>query len=388
MENALRLLTILFLSFSTLFCSSGHSRKGAAVSQSQDSYMEAEESAPRSAKKAEAPANTGSLSVSSESDDQTIQERMIIYNASYSIQVESVRSSIDKLKNIAKQYSGFIQNVHTSNSYNSASITLRIPVKNFENAVEDTEQIGNVTSKSIRADDITDKFTDLNLRMESLIKTRKRLYELLARTKKPKDRIKVLKEISRISTEIEQIKSSMEYLKDRADYSTITVSLKAFRKETSYQYKPSPFDWIRNLSYNRKSTEFSSWDFKLKKPSGFFNRIEEYKKGTSSYLYLSPGSTAGIRIGTVDNYPKANMKFWEKAFTDDAQKRLYKKVKSKTINNYSYNVYRVSAGYYYAVAYSLQDDKIVIAEAYFKNKESYEKYESHFIDFIKNSEYK
>lgn len=386
-------ITLVLIPITIGFCSSAPKIQSSEYdSSSYDKFAEAEESAPKSYKKR---SSAGAAAIPTSQADETApitekKERLVIYYANYSITVESVKSSIDTIKSITKKYNGFSENIRTSNSYKTAELTIRVPVNSFEKTIDEIEKIGNVTYKTISADDVTDKFTDMNLRINSLKKTRERLYQLLKRTKKPKERIKVLKEISRITEQIESLTASIEYLKDRADYSTIKISLRSFRKETTVKYIPSPFPWIRNLSYNKKSTEYSSWHFDIKKPTGYFEMTDEYKHEKKDYMFYTPGSTSAIRIGSVENYPEANREFWNQALIKDAGNRLYKTIKSETLsygNQFSYLVFKINMGYIYSIAFCVADDKIIIAEAYYKDTATFNNKEEIFKEFIKQAEF-
>jgi len=83
----------------------------------------------------------------------------------------------DSLQNIlmtlAKKYSGYVL------SSGREVTTIRVPAIHFKDAILQIEQLGKVKDKNISGEDVTEEYRDLEIRLDSAEKTRKRYLELL-----------------------------------------------------------------------------------------------------------------------------------------------------------------------------------------------------------------
>lgn len=336
----------------------------------------------------------GRFKKKSEADDSgkdiKAAERMIIYFARFTIMVENVERSVRAVESIAKNFEGFIESSASSDSYKHARVILRVPVASFDEALKEVERLGSVKSKSASATDVTMEFNDVKLRLESARKVRERMYKLLKRTKKVSERIKILREIERLTTIIESLEARFKYLKNRASFSTIEINFRAVVKQVVTRYIPSPFPWISRLNVNSRSI-FSGKKLDYNKPNGFFYQESEfYDKKSNIYLFSSPGEKAEIRTGVVDNYPPADLKFWNEAFDIDVENRKYRVIeKSELSGKEKFMQYVMSVNNeVYVVAFTVSEKKIAVIEARFSTESEYKKQRNKLTDFIKSVRFK
>jgi hypothetical protein len=330
----------------------------------------------------------------SEADDRGSEVktsgRMIVYFARYTIMVENVERSVRAVEGMAKRYEGFIESSASSDSYRYAKVILRVPVASFDEVLKEVESLGRVNSKSVSATDVTMEFNDTRLRLGSAKKVRERMYQLLKRTKKVSERIKILREIERLTTLIESLDARLKYLKNRASYSTIEINFRAVVKQVVSRYIPSPFPWISGLNVNRRSI-FSKRKLEYEKPEGFFFQSSDfYDKKANIYLFSSPGEKAEIRAGVVDNYPPADFRFWKEAFAIDVGNRKYAVIeKSELSGKMKFMRYAVKANSgVYAVAFAVSEKKIAVVEARFSTEQEYKKLRDTLAGFIKSVRFK
>jgi hypothetical protein len=196
------------------------------------------------------PSRAGTERRSEEQTKRALDEsgRMVIYDARYGMIVESVSESVKEVERMADRYEGFIESIRTSDEYRRADIVMRVPVLKFDSALKDVEKLGTVVNRSVSASDVTMQFNDIQLRFNTAVKVRERMYELLRRVEKVDERVKVLREISRLTGIIESFSSQMNYLRDKASLSTISMNLTAKVRDTSQRYISSPFRWIADLT--------------------------------------------------------------------------------------------------------------------------------------------
>jgi len=306
------------------------------------------------------------------------RRRMVIYDGRFRISVESVKNTVKEVESIVGRYNGFLQSVNTSDSYRRAKIVLRIPVDKFDAATRDVEKLGRVLHKQVSASDVTMQFHDTSLRLKTAERVRERLYQLLRRVDKVKERVKVLQEIARLNTIIDSYTAQISYLRDRASFSTISLDLQAIVRDISGQYITSPFRWIANLNPRQRSIFEMDSNISYTNPKGFFLLKEEFNERRGQYLFQNPSRTVSMRIGSVENYPPADKKFWQEAFAIDLENRKYRVAEKGNVegrNGLTFNTCRIKLGdaSSYIAAFGVAGNKIVVFEARVDNDEVYKK---------------
>jgi hypothetical protein len=146
---------------------------------------------------------------------------MIVYTASLAMWTprEAMVSSLDQVIDMAVGLGGYLS------SRSDTTVEVRVPSPRFREALAAIEKIGEVTSRSVNAQDVSEEFHDLEVRLTNLKATRKRLEEFLAKSGTMQDMLSVERELERVAAEIDRIEGRLRFLKTRAAFSTITVSV-------------------------------------------------------------------------------------------------------------------------------------------------------------------
>jgi hypothetical protein len=147
--------------------------------------------------------------------------QMLIYTAELALQVEQggFSATIDRVVDLAIRMGGYVA------SHDNATVQVRVPSLLFRDALKEIEKLGLVVNRSVNAQDVSEEFHDLEIRLKSLKATRDRLEQFLTRAKDIQEVLSVERELSRVNTEIDRIEGRMRYLAARAAFSTITVRL-------------------------------------------------------------------------------------------------------------------------------------------------------------------
>jgi hypothetical protein len=107
----------------------------------------------------------------------------------------------------------------------SGSVTLRVPVDDFEELMTGVGEIGTVVKRDVGSTDVTAEFTDLESRLRHLQAQERFYLGLLDRAEGVRDAIAVQQQVDGIQSEIEKIQGRLNVLDDRTTYSTLTVML-------------------------------------------------------------------------------------------------------------------------------------------------------------------
>lgn len=227
----LRLLPILAAALLLAACGGGAASSGAPMPAAMATAAPAAPQAAGGAdmeRQSSASIEEAPPGVDTANQQQPASQRLVIKNASVSIQVEDVAGAEARVRARAEQLGGYVVSVQTSGSdaYLSSVITFRVPAERFEEALSGVEGLARkVLSRSVSGDDVTEEFVDLESRLRNLEATRDRLLDLLAKATRVEDALQVNQALTDVQGEIEQIQGRMKYLRQSAAFSTISADL-------------------------------------------------------------------------------------------------------------------------------------------------------------------
>jgi hypothetical protein len=169
--------------------------------------------------------------------------RLMVYTASFQVLVPAAEPAVDALLARVQALGGHLAD-RTDNR-----ITVRVPAARFHALVDDVTGLGVVTARQMKAEDVTDRYTDLALRIENAERSRQRLLQLIEEADETKDLLEIEAQLRRLTEEIERMKGQLRLLKDHIALSTLTVDLRenapAPRPVHYRQY--SRFEWINRV---------------------------------------------------------------------------------------------------------------------------------------------
>jgi Domain of unknown function (DUF4349) len=148
---------------------------------------------------------------------------VIIYQGDLKMMADedAIPKTIDKIIDVAESVGGHIA------SRKDLSVQIKVPSASFRDAMTKIEALGGVVNRSVAADDVSEEFHDLEVRLVNLRATRTRLQEFLAKAPAINDMLTVERELERVAEEIDRSEGRLEFLRTRAAMSAITVTLAA-----------------------------------------------------------------------------------------------------------------------------------------------------------------
>lgn len=177
----------------------------------------------------------------------SIRDRKRIMNAYLEITVEDVVSTEKEISKRVLDSGGWI--VSSDLYWGEISLVVKVPAKNFESFLADSEKIGEVDSKSVTADDVTESYYDLKGRIENKIILRDRFRAYLEKANSMDDILAVERQLNDVTTEIEQLEGSFLGLSRDIDYSTVTFILRSPVVENTSGNFPSFSKAFSSLKY-------------------------------------------------------------------------------------------------------------------------------------------
>jgi hypothetical protein len=165
---------------------------------------------------------------SSSVEPQQAQQRLVIRTAEMSIVVSNTLEQINAISKLAAQYGGFVVQSSTFDAGNDlqGNITIRVDAKNFDAALGDIRRLAvDVRNESIRGEDVTAEFVDLDAQLKNLQAAEAQLTRIMEQAFNTEDVLNVFQQLTQIRGQIDQIQGRMKFLSQSAALSTINVNL-------------------------------------------------------------------------------------------------------------------------------------------------------------------
>ena len=157
--------------------------------------------------------------------------RKIIKNADVRLLVKDTDVAVNRATQGISDLGGYIVSSriwyqdYYGNNLMYASITLGIPVEEFEHALTRLRDLSiRVLDETASGEDVTDQYVDLESQLVNLEATRARIQEFLQDAKTVDEALRINQELANIEAQIEQIKGRMNFISERSAFSTITVN--------------------------------------------------------------------------------------------------------------------------------------------------------------------
>jgi hypothetical protein len=151
----------------------------------------------------------------------------IIYTGTVTMRAkrDDYAKTIDKVIDVAESMGGAL------NARRDDGVEIRVPSQSFRRAMSELENVGEVESRGVTAQDVSEEMHDLDVRLLNLKATRKRLEEFLNKATTIESTLQVERELERVAVEIDRIEGRLAFLRAHASFSTITVSFHEKPKE-------------------------------------------------------------------------------------------------------------------------------------------------------------
>ena len=169
-------------------------------------------------------------------------ERKVIYTGHYTVDVFEVKEAQKALVGFVQEQGGYLQQLSGN------TVVLRIPAEKFEAIEPRLDKLGRVDDAltSVRAQDVTEEYLDVELRLKTKKEYLVSLNKLLNSAGKLKEKLAVQKEIARVVEEVESLEGRLRYLANQVGLATVTVN---FRLATSGPKRTFrlPWEWLEDL---------------------------------------------------------------------------------------------------------------------------------------------
>ena len=322
--------------------------------------------------------STDGAAQSADPSAETSDEPMVIYSGYLQLRVKRLLDAVDQITKMVEERGGYID------SLTQTAVTVRIPGKGFEEAMAALAAVGELLDRWVRAEDVTEQFTDLKGRLQVAEESRERLLKLLEKVQNVNERLRILQEIKRLSEIIDTIDSSLAAIRNLVDYFTITIDLVPVLAVERVDTGLSPFGWIRGLKAHVQTLYESEGTISMTLPKGFvlFDEEESYR--------AQAADTSVIRAAAVQNDPVGDNGYWAEAVDFEMTTRQEKLVDSGEAGKVTFRVYENDdvLPRFYLVGLLVQLDKVYVVEVFYPNKDAYERHHAAVLGALETVEVK
>jgi len=168
---------------------------------------------------------------------------LLIYTADLNLAVHEVREKMEQVIAVADDVGGYLQ------SQDDTTLIIRVPARHFRQSLERVEGVGDVLSRRVSTQDVSEQFRDIRIRLRNALQMRDQMAELLERADTVPDSLTIQRELERLTTEIELYRGQLRSLEHRIAFSTITVRFQPIRvdAEVPRERFRLPFPWLDRL---------------------------------------------------------------------------------------------------------------------------------------------
>lgn len=165
---------------------------------------------------------------------------LLIYTAEVYLAVYEVAPTQKAVIQHARELGGYLAR------QSDQEVVVRVPSRRFQDALERIEKVGDVLHRDLRAEDVSEEYRDLSIRLRNAEVVRARLEKLLEQAKNVEDALQVQRELARVTESIETLKGRLRFLQDRVAFSTITVRFAPREREPvgGADVYRLPFPWL------------------------------------------------------------------------------------------------------------------------------------------------
>jgi hypothetical protein len=155
-------------------------------------------------------------------------QRSMIRRASLTVRVENVEKAEKSANALVTKVGGFVEGT-SSNDLSSAEaqivMTVRVPVKSFDQVIAEFEALGARIGKTISGEDVTAKVLDYGARIK-VMRAQEVVYSnLLKQSRRMDDIVSVQQKLMELRENIESTTAQLQGLSELASLSTIELTL-------------------------------------------------------------------------------------------------------------------------------------------------------------------
>lgn len=163
-------------------------------------------------------------------------DRKIIRNAELDVETETPEAAQQRVSAIAESKGGFVVESQqstsgvTSTTRDLVTMTVRVPAEKFAETLSEIRTAsGRVIVETIKGQDVTEEFVDIQARLKAKKSLEAQFLEILKRANTVEAALDVQRELADVRGEIERVEGRLRFLENQSILSTIKIRLQTPR---------------------------------------------------------------------------------------------------------------------------------------------------------------
>lgn len=156
---------------------------------------------------------------------------MLVRRGDLSAVVEDLTPPLVRSHNLTSSLGGYIAS--ESRDDRTVSVSMRVPEPKLDVAMDSLSELGQVTSRKVSSQDVTEEAIDVEARIQSLTAERDQLRLLLSRANAINDVFTIEREIARVQSDIDSLQRRLDHLRN-------TSAMAELNAEFKKRLKPGP----------------------------------------------------------------------------------------------------------------------------------------------------
>lgn len=171
----------------------------------------------------------------------------LVRSGGINFQSEAVDKDYNQIKGMLGGFNAYLENESQSNDNfrKSYFLNIRVPSEKYDILLNAIAKIAfRVENKYSNVEDVTERYYDLQTRIQNKKELEKRYREILSKANEVKDILEIERNLNQVRTEIESMQGQFNYLSQQIQYSSLQVQ---FYEELPYELnspKKKGF-WVR-----------------------------------------------------------------------------------------------------------------------------------------------
>jgi hypothetical protein len=157
------------------------------------------------------------------------QDRKLIRDTNALLEVKAVDQALAALRTLAEKSGGYVTSEQRSRDERGVGrgmLVARVPSGTLDSLTSALKSVGTVLRFQVSANDISEEYFNLELRLRNQRQLEGRLLELLNRPgNRLSDLLETERELARVRSEIDQLEGRQRFWDNRVSLSTVTVEV-------------------------------------------------------------------------------------------------------------------------------------------------------------------
>jgi len=137
----------------------------------------------------------------------------------------NLQDRFDAARSIAHRYGGFVTK-SSIQPEKTGQMEIRVPARNFDATITALEKLGSLEHESIKGQDVTAQFVDLQARLSIAQTHRDVLVKLLSKAHSPEQIVRMQNLVDDAQLKVEQLQGEIRLIKNQTSKATIDLSMR------------------------------------------------------------------------------------------------------------------------------------------------------------------